>query len=62
MEFLNDAWLTQFITTHSMVIKAAPFVLYGALRLWATINPDVPSNRVLDLLMGLRKDKGNVPA
>jgi hypothetical protein len=60
MEFLSDAWLTQFVSTHSMALKAAPFVVYGAFRLWATLNPDVPSNRVLDLLMGLWKGKGNV--
>lgn len=55
MDFLSDAWLTNFISTHSMAIKAVPVIVYAGLRLWATISPKVPSNRVLDLLMGLRK-------
>lgn len=53
MDFLNDAFLTQWIQTHTVLIKYGPIALYGLLRLWATLSPENKSNRVIPLLMNL---------
>jgi len=57
VDFLTDAWLFQFIDTHKMLLGAIPVIIYAILRLIATINPNIPTNRVLDLLMTIKKIK-----
>lgn len=57
MDFLNDAFLTQWISTHTILIKYTIAGIYGLLRLIATLAPSNTSNRVIPLLMNLFKGK-----
>ena len=58
MDFLTDAWLREFASNHTMLLGALPVIAYAILRLIATMNPNVPTNLVRDLLMNLGvKDK-----
>lgn len=57
MDFLSNGWITNLTTNYSTALGIAPVVIYAILRLVATINPNVSTNRVLDLLMGLLKKK-----
>jgi hypothetical protein len=57
MDFLTDAWLREFVSTHTMLLGAIPVVIYALLRLWATMSPNIQNNLVRDLLMEMFKPK-----
>ena len=59
MDWLNDAFLTQWISTHTILIKYTLAGIYGLLRLIATLVPSNTSNRVIPLLMNLFKKEAD---
>lgn len=65
MEFLSDAWLQDFIKTHTLLIAALSFIgslfggggiIGGILKFFAILSPTTTDNKVKTMLENLRKD------
>lgn len=56
MDFLTDQWITQFASTHTIIIAwvkwliGTPLGAYAAAKIVAIMNKNTPSNTILELL------------
>lgn len=55
-DFLSNDWLNMVMSKYSIAIAAIPTVIGIALKAVAMLNPNVPTDKIRDLLTWEKKD------
>lgn len=55
MDFLSNDWINMVLSRYSMAIAAVPTLIGVGLKVAAMLNPNVPTDKIRDLLTWKRK-------
>jgi len=50
MDVLSNDWVNMALSKYSIVIAAMPTIITGILKIIAILNPNVPTDKIRDLL------------